>query len=89
MRMTLALLGSVGFLSLLIVITAALQRRFFWVRQLAFPLYVAAGVATLEIFTRFQPAYQPEALARVLGWAWLFLGLITLFRLLGLYLFDV
>ena len=47
------------------MLTATLQRRFFWVRQLAFPLYVAAGVATLEIFARFQPAYQPEALARV------------------------
>src|SRR5947208_2156240 len=68
---------------------AALQKRFFWVRQLAFPLYVAAGVATLEIFSRLQPAYQAEAVGRVLGWAWLFLGLITIFRLLGLYLFDV
>ncbi|MFL6235972.1 MAG: mechanosensitive ion channel domain-containing protein [Thermoanaerobaculia bacterium] len=89
MLTNLAVLGSVAVLSLLILMIAALQKRFFWVRQLAFPLYVAAGVATLEIFTRFQPAYQPEALARVLGWAWLFLGLITLFRLLGLYLFDV
>jgi small-conductance mechanosensitive channel len=85
----LAALGSVAMLSLLILMIAALQKRFFWVRQLAFPLYVAAGVATLEIFTRFQPGYQAEALARVLGWAWLFLGLITIFRLLGLYLFDV
>jgi len=87
--MTLTVLGSVGVLSLLIVIVAALQRRFFWVRQLAFPLYVAAGVATLEIFTRLQPGYQAAAVARVLDWAWLFLGLITIFRLLGLYLFDV
>jgi len=85
----LTVLGGVGVLSLLIVMIAALQKRFFWVRQLAFPLYVAAGVATLEIFSRLQPAYQPEALGRVLGWAWLFLGLITIFRLLGLYLFDV
>ncbi len=46
--MTLTVLGSVGVLALLIVIIAALQRRFFWVRQLAFPLYVAAGVATLR-----------------------------------------
>ncbi|HSU83455.1 MAG TPA: mechanosensitive ion channel domain-containing protein, partial [Thermoanaerobaculia bacterium] len=85
----LTVLGSVGGLSLLIVMIAALQKRFFWVRQLAFPLYVAAGVATLEIFSRLQPAYQPEAVGHVLGWAWLFLGLITIFRLLGLYLFDV
>lgn len=89
MLMTLTVLGSVGVLSLLIVILAALQRRFFWVRQLAFPLYVAAGVATLGIFARLQPWYQPVAVGRVLDWAWLFLGLITIFRLLGLYLFDV
>jgi small-conductance mechanosensitive channel len=87
--MTLALLGSVGFLSLLIVITAALQRRFFWVRQLAFPLYIAAGVAALELFTLIEPGYQPAALARIFNGALLFLGLITVLRLLGLYLFDV
>jgi small-conductance mechanosensitive channel len=87
--MTLALLGSVGTLSLLIVGIAALQRRFFWVRQLAFPLYVAAAVATLEIFLLLAPADRTHAAARALDWAWLFLGLITAFRLVGLYLFDV
>ena len=87
--MTLTVLGSVGVLSLLIVIIAALQRRFFWVRQLDFPLYVAAGVATLEILALLQPGYQTAAVRHVLDWAWLFLGLITIFRLLGLYLFDV
>jgi small-conductance mechanosensitive channel len=85
----LAVLGSVAVLALLIVTIAALRKRFFWVRQLAFPLYVAAGVATLEIFSRLQPGYQPDAMGRVLAWAWLFLGLIAIFRLLGLYLFDV
>ena len=89
MLTNLAVLGSVAVLALLILVIAALRKRFFWVRQLAFPLYVAAGVATLEIFTLFQPTYQAGALARVLGWAWLFLGLIAIFRLLGLYLFDV
>ena len=59
--MTLTVLGSVGVLALLIVIIAALQRRFFWVRQLAFPLYVAAGVATLEILALLQPGYQTAA----------------------------
>jgi small-conductance mechanosensitive channel len=87
--MTLNLLGSVVVLSLLIVMIAALQRRFFWVRQLAFPLYVAAGVATLEMVARLQPGYQAAEVARALAWAWLFLGLITVLRLLGLYLFDV
>ena len=87
--MTLVLLGSVGLLSLLIALVAALQRQFFWVRQLAFPLYVAAAVATLKAFTLIEPGYEPAAVSRVLGWALLFLGLITVFRLLGLYLFDV
>jgi small-conductance mechanosensitive channel len=87
--MTLALLGSVGLLSLLIALTAALQRRFFWVRQLAFPLYVAAAVGALEVFTLLEPGYRPAALSQVLAWGLLFLGLITVFRLLGLYLFDV
>lgn len=87
--MTLTILGSVLVLALLIAAIAALQRRFFWVRQLAFPLYVAAGVAALEAFSRLQPSYQTAAVERALGWAWLFLGLILIFRLLGLYLFDV
>ncbi len=87
--MTLAVLGSAGLLSLLIVAVAALGRRFFWVRQLAFPLYVAAGVAALETFTLIEPGYRKTAIGGVLHWAWLFLGLITVFRLLGLYLFDV
>lgn len=87
--MTLAVLGSAGLLSLLIVAVAALGRRFFWVRQLAFPLYVAAAVAALEAFRLIEPGYRPAALKGVLEWACLFLGLITVFRLLGLYLFDV
>src|SRR5262245_50304472 len=87
--MTLVLLGSVGLLALLIAAIAALQRRFFWVRQLAFPLYVAALAAALEAFTLFEPGFQPAAMSRVLDGVLLFLGLITVFRLLGLYLFDV
>ena len=89
MRMTLAVLGSAGLLSLLIVAVAALGRRFFWLRHLAFPLYVGAGVAALEVFHLLEPTYRPAALAEVLGWATLFLGLITVFRLLGMYLFEV
>ncbi|HYO12149.1 MAG TPA: mechanosensitive ion channel domain-containing protein [Thermoanaerobaculia bacterium] len=87
--MMLVILGSVGILSLLIVLITALRRRFFWVRQLAFPLYVAAAVATIEIFTLLQPGYQPKVMERVLGWTLLFLGLVTVFRLVGIYLFDV
>ena len=87
--MTLTILGSVAVLALLVAAIAALRRRFFWVRQLSFPLYVAAAVASLEVFSRLQPGYQTAAVAAALGWAWLFLGLILIFRLLGLYLFEV
>jgi small-conductance mechanosensitive channel len=86
---TLTVLGSVAVLALLIVILAALRRRFFWVRQLAFPLSVAAAVATLEVVSLLQPGYRMAGVGKALDWAWLFLGLITIFRLLGLYLFDV
>lgn len=89
MRMMLAVLGSVGVLSLLIVLITALRRRFFWVRQVAFPLYVAAGAATIEIFALLQPGYQPKVVERVLAWTLLFLGLVTVFRLAGIYLFDI
>jgi small-conductance mechanosensitive channel len=88
-RMTLAILGSVGTLSLLIVLVTALKKRFFWVRQLAFPLYVAAGVATIEVFSLLQPGYRPKVVAQILGWALLFLGLIAVLRLAGIYLFDI
>lgn len=89
MRITLMLLGSIALLAVLIAAIAALQRRFFWVRQLAFPLYVGAAVAALKVFTLLAPGYEPQAMARALNWGWIFLGLIAVFRLLGLYLFDV
>ncbi len=77
LQMNLAVLGSAGLLALLIVAVAAIGRRSFWVRQLAFPLYVGAGVAAAA------------ATAGALSWAALFLGLITVFRLLGMYLFEI
>lgn len=89
MPMILAILGSVGVLSLLIVVVTALKRRFFWVRQLAFPLYVAAGVAAVEVFTLILPDYRPKVMSRALAWALLFLGLVMVLRLLGIYLFDI
>ena len=89
MLTTLTVLGSVAVLALLIVILTVLRRRFFWVRQLAFPLTVAAAVATLEVVSLLQPDYRMAGVGKALDWAWLFLGLITIFRLLGLYLFDV
>ena len=88
-QMTLAVLGSAGLLALLIVAVAALGRRSFWVRQLAFPFYAGAGVAAIEVFRLLAPGWQPAATAAVLAWAALFLGLITVFRLVGIYLFEI
>lgn len=89
MLTTLTILGTVAVMAVLIAVLVALRRRFFWVRQLAFPLSVAAAVATLEVVSLLQPTYMMAGVGQMLGWAWLFLGLITIFRLLGLYLFDV
>ncbi|HEX7184865.1 MAG TPA: mechanosensitive ion channel domain-containing protein [Thermoanaerobaculia bacterium] len=89
MQMTLALLASVGAFALLIALIAWLQRKFFLVRQLAFPLYVAAAAAGLEVFILVMPGYRPVELHRALGWLLLFCGLALVLRLLVLYLFDV
>lgn len=86
--MTLSVLGGIGVLGLLVVGIAALQRRAFWVRQLAFPLYVAAGVLALESFALLAPTVSGE-LGPIRQAALLFLGLVTVVRLVGLYLFDV
>jgi small-conductance mechanosensitive channel len=87
MTVALALLGSTGVLALLVVAISFLRRRSFVVRQLTFPLTVAALAATLEVFGRLQPGspWLPAALS----WTLLFLGLITILRLLALLLFDV
>lgn len=89
MEMTLALLASVGAFALLVALVAWLQRKLFLVRQLAFPLYVAAAAAGLQVFILLMPDYEPLALHRVLAWLLLFCGLATVLRLLALYLFDV
>ncbi len=87
MTAALALLASAAALALLLVAISFLRRRYFLVRQLTFPLMVAALAATLEIFGRLRPGYPwlPPALA----WTLLFLGLITILRLLAMFLFDV
>ena len=87
--MTLAVLGSAGALALLVVLISTLQRRLFLIRQVAFPLYVAAVIAAVWVFTLLQPTFRPVAMARVLHWMLLLLGLVTVLRLLGLYLFDI
>ena len=87
MTSALALLGSAGVLALLLVAISFLRRRSFLVRQLTFPLTVAAAAAALAAFGRLRPGlpWLPAALS----WTLLFLGLATLLRLLAMFLFDV
>jgi len=87
MTAALAVVASTGVLALLVLAIGFLRRRSFVVRQLTFPLVVAALAATLEVFGRLRPGvpWLPAALS----WTLLFLGLITILRLLALLLFDV
>ncbi|HVT16632.1 MAG TPA: mechanosensitive ion channel domain-containing protein [Thermoanaerobaculia bacterium] len=87
MRAALALLGSLGGLSLLVVLLGWLRRRFFLIRQMTVPLAVAAAAATLEIFALARPGYG--WLPGALSWLLLFLGFVTVLRLLGLFVFDI
>ncbi len=89
MLMTLALLASVGAFALVIALVAWLQRKLFFVRQLAFPLWIGAAAAALEVFILLQPRYRPLEMHRALGWLLLFCGLALVLRLLALYLFDI
>jgi small-conductance mechanosensitive channel len=83
----LAVVASTGVLALLVLAIGFLRRRSFVVRQLTFPLVVAALAATLEALVRLRPGYP--WLPAALSWTLLFLGLITILRLLALLLFDV
>ncbi|HVG09665.1 MAG TPA: mechanosensitive ion channel domain-containing protein [Thermoanaerobaculia bacterium] len=88
MHQTLALLASLGTFALLVALVAWLQRKFFLVRQLAFPLYVAAAAAAIEVYALLGP---PDAGVSdgTRAWILLFLGAVTVLRLLGLYFFDI
>jgi small-conductance mechanosensitive channel len=85
---TLALLASLGTFALLVALVAWLQRKFFLVRQLAFPLYVGAAAAAVEVYSLLAP---PDAGMSdgARAWILLFLGAVTVLRLLGLYFFDI
>ena len=87
--MTLALLASVGAFALLVALVAWLQRKVFLVRQLAFPLYIVAAAAGVEVYILLMPDHLPLALQRTLAWLLLFAGLAAVLRLLALYLFEV
>jgi len=85
---TLALLACLGAFALLVALVAWLQRKSFLVRQLAFPLYVGAAAAAIEVYALLAP---PDAGVSdgARAWILLFLGAVTVLRLLGLYFFDV
>lgn len=88
MHPTLALLSGLGAFALLAALVAWLQRKSFLVRQLAVPLYVGAVTAAVEVYARLAPpAAGMSDGAR--AWLLLFLGAVTVLRLLGLYFFDV
>jgi small-conductance mechanosensitive channel len=87
MASALALLGSAGVMALLVLAIGFLRRRSFLVRQLTFPLTVAALAATLQVFALLRPGYP--WLPAALSWTLLFLGLATILRLLAMLLFDV
>ena len=89
MGITLALLASVGAFAVLVVLVTWLQRKVFLIRQMAFPLWVAAAAAGLEVFILTQPGYRPAEARQALLWLLLFCGIALVLRLLGLYLFDI
>lgn len=89
MGLTLALLASVGAFAVLVVLVTWLQRKVFLIRQLAFPLWVAAAAAGLYVFLLVQPKYRPVDTHRALVWLLLFCAIALVLRLLGLYLFDI
>ncbi len=88
MHLTLALLAGLGAFALLVVLVVLLKRKSFLVRQLAFPLYVGAAAAAVEVFALFE-AGGAAGIEAVRAWILLFLAAVTVLRLLGLYLFDI
>ncbi len=88
MRVALGVITSVGVAIVLIVGIAYLQRSYLIVRQLAFPAYVGALAAALKIFTLFHLGQYP-LLESTASWILLFLPVVLVLRLIGLYWFEV
>jgi small-conductance mechanosensitive channel len=89
MGTTLALTLSVGAFAVVVVLVSWLQRKVFLVRQLAFSLWVAAAAFGVWTFMLVQPGFRPADMRRVLLWLLLFCAIVTVLRLLALYLFDI
>ena len=84
----LALFGAVALFALLVVGIAAVSRKAFLVRQIAFPLIVGAGAAALQAYLWIAPK-APAAAVSIRNWLLAFLLIAGVLKLLGLYLFDV
>lgn len=94
MTNALALVAGVAVFAVLVALIAWAGRRSFFVRQLAFPFYVGAAAASLGAVRLLEPfgLGTPElhrSLVLVLDWTLIFLAIVLVLRLLGLYFFDV
>ena len=88
MQNFLALFGGVAAFALLVVGIAALTRRIFLLRQVAFPLVVAAAAAGFQVYLLVVARPDPSAVS-LRNWLLAFLLIAVVLRLLGLYVFDV
>jgi small-conductance mechanosensitive channel len=88
MSTALALLAGIAAFAVLIILVTWLQRKAFLIRQLAFPLWVAAAAAGLAVYLLVQPGDQTRGRQAFL-WLLLFFGIALVCRLLALYLFDI
>ena len=84
----LALLGGVAAFALLVVGIAAVSRKSFLIRKIAFPLIVGSGAAAFQAYLWIVPTASPAAVS-LRNWLLAFLLIAVVLRLLGLYLFDV
>ncbi len=87
MQAPVALLAAFGVAAVAAVVLLALARRFQVVRQLSAPLFLAALASAGEVF-RLLVVPHPEELGKYILWAWLFVPVALVLRLVALYFFD-
>jgi small-conductance mechanosensitive channel len=82
------IVASLGVSAVLIIGIVYLQRSYLFIRQLVFPLYLAALAAGLKVFTLFHLGAFPS-LEAAISWILIFLPAVVILRLIGLYWFEV
>ncbi len=82
-----ALLAAFGAAGVAALVLVFLARRFQLVRQLALPLHLAALAGAVEVYRRLVVS-PPEQLGKYLLWAWIFVPVALVLRLITLYVFD-